>query len=178
MKKNIFILLVCCIPFKTYCQSDTIAVKTAEGITNKMIELISGEIDEPRDWDEFRNLFLPTAQTIFINHEAPPKKQVRVMNLEEFVRNIGPLYKRDGFEETAIGLTINEYNGIANVFQSFYCKNLIGTYEKRGINSFQLVYAENRWWIASTTFANESKDAPIPNRFLFEKHQIKKKRKK
>lgn len=170
----IFIFLVFSLPLQISAQTDTISVKTIEGITNKMIELISGEKGEFRNWDEYRNLFLPTAQKISINRNAPSRRQVRVRNLEEFVREVGPLYKRDGFEEYAIGLTINEFNGIANVFQSFYCKNLLGTYERRGINSYQLVYANDRWWIASTTFTNESKTKTIPDKYLFKEHQSKK----
>ena len=152
-------------------QVDSIALKSPEGITAKMLELISGEKDAPRDWDTYRNLFLPRAQKVSINRKAPPNRQVRVSNLEEFVRNVGPLYARDGFEEIVIGLEVNEFNGIANVFQSFYCKNLIGTYERRGINSYQLVYADDRWWIASVTFANEDETHPIPEEYLFKEHR-------
>ncbi len=173
MFKNIIISIALSISFLGTAQIDTVSVKSIEGITNKMIELISGAKDEPRNWDDYRNLFLPRAQKIFINRKAPPKKQIRVMNLEEFVRNVGPLYKRDGFEEIALGLTVNEYNGIANVFQSYHCKNLIGTYEKRGINSYQLIYANDRWWIASTTFTNETDENKIPNIYLSQENQSK-----
>lgn len=173
MKKIITIISFLFISLSLNAQLDTVAVKSIEGITDKMLELISGEIDEPRDWDAYRMLFLPSAQKVSINRKAPPNRQVRTMNLEEFVRNVGPLYKRDGFEEYKIGLIINEFNGIANVFQSYYCKNLIGTYEKRGVNSYQLVYADDRWWIASTTFTNESDDVKLPNELLMEKYQSK-----
>ena len=152
-------------------QFDTTAVKTIEGITDKMIELISMDIGEERDWDEYRNLFLPTAQKMSIRKTRDGQERMSVMNIEEFVRNVGPLYPRDGFEEYAIGLTVNEFNGIAVVFQSFYCKNLTGTYEKRGINSYQLVYLNDRWWIASTLFTNESDATPLPDKYLFEKYQ-------
>jgi len=37
------------------------ALKTPEGVCAKMLEFISFEKDEEKDWDEFRNLFLPTA---------------------------------------------------------------------------------------------------------------------
>ena len=149
-------------------QSDTNAVKTIEGITNKMLELISGPQGEERNWDEYRQLFLPRAQKITVNLNAPQGRQVRAMNIEEFIRTIGPYYARDGFEEYTIGLEINEFNGIANVFQSFYCRNLIGTYEKRGVNSYQLVFADDRWWIASTTFTNETDENLLPQEWLFE----------
>ena len=174
MLKVKILLCALLLPILLKAEIDTTAVKTIEGITGKMLELISGPIDEPRNWEEYRMLFLPTAQKISINPNAPPKRQVRVMNLEEFIRNVGPLYKRDGFEEIVTGLTINEFNGIANVFQSFYCKNLLGTYEQRGVNSYQLVFANNRWWIASTTFTNASEEHPVPNQYLREEFRKKK----
>ena len=161
-----------------FCQSmvisqDTLAVKTIEGITDKMLELISGPQGEDRDWESFRDLFLPTAQFVSLNPKAPRGRQVRTSNLEQFIRNLGPLYKRDGFEEYSIGLTVNEFNGVASVFQSFYCRNLIGTYEARGINTYQLVFSDNRWWIASLSFSNETEESLIPNQYLFEDHRHK-----
>ena len=170
MKKLMLVLLALGIQANVFCQIDTMALKTIEGITDKMIELISGDIGEERNWDEYRNLFLPTAQKISISTRNG-KSRARAMNLEEFVRNVGPLYARDGFEEYAIGLTVNEFNGIANVFQSYYCKNLLGTYEKRGVNSYQLVFMNDRWWIANTLFAAESEDESIPDKYLFKKYQ-------
>jgi len=59
------------------------------------------------------------------------------------------------------------------VFQSFYCKTLSGSYEARGVNSYQLVYLNNRWWIASTMFVNESDEVKLPNELLFEQYHIK-----
>ena len=171
MKKKTLFFLVFGIQASLAAQIDTISLKSIEGITNKMIELISGEIGEARNWEEYRNLFLPTAQKMSLKKTKNGKNKVNVMNLEEFVRNVGPYYSRDGFEEYAIGLTINEFNGIATVFQSFYCRNLLGTYEKRGVNSYQLVYMKNRWWIASTLFTNETKNALIPDKYLFKKYQ-------
>ncbi|GAA4271370.1 hypothetical protein GCM10022258_06630 [Aquimarina gracilis] len=152
-------------------KKDNSYLKTIEGVTNKMIELISGDIGEERNWEEYRNLFLPTAQKMSLSVNKKGEERVRVMNLEEFIRNVGPLYKRDGFEEYAIGLRVDEFNGIASAFQSYYCKNLKGTYEKKGINSYQLVYSKNRWWIASTLFTAETEDNPLPEKYLSEKYK-------
>ncbi len=169
--KNILLLTTFLLPLFSSAQIDTIALKTPEGITSKMLEFISCDIGELKDWEEYRNLFLATAQKISINRKAPPGRQVRTRNLEEFIRFGREAYPRDGFEEIVIGIKVNEFNGIANVFQSFYCKNLKGTYEARGVNSFQLVYANNRWWIASTTFTNESEESPLTSDLLFEEYR-------
>jgi len=115
----------------------------------------------------------PKTQKNAIYPDAPPHKQVRAMNIEEFIRYAGPNYPKEGFEEIVIGLEVNEFNGIATVFQSFYCKTPSGSYEARGINSYQLVYLNDRWWIASTMFVNESEDVKLPNKYLFEEYQTK-----
>lgn len=172
---KILIAFVICIGFHSISisQIDTIALKSPEGITNKMLDLISGEIGEERNWPEFRNLFLPTAQFISLRHGKDGMNRSNVMNLEEFVRNVGPLYARDGFEEYEIGVTINEFNGIASVFQSYFCKNLKGTYEKRGINIYDLVFVDNRWWIANTLFANETEEESLPDKYVSEEYRNK-----
>lgn len=166
--------LSCCffvLPFILNAQIDTIALSTIEGITNKMLEIISGPIGKERDWDEFRNLFTADANFGSKTMGADGRERIGSRHLEEFVRNVGPLYARDGFEEYTIGLQIQEFNGIASAFQSFYCKNLTGTYENRGVNSYQLIYSQNRWWISSVLFTNETEDTPLPNELLYKKYQ-------
>ncbi len=173
MTKCFYIIFSLLIPIQLFSQIDTMALKTPEGITAKMLEFISFEKGETKDWNEYRNLFLPTAQKISVKPDAPPSRQVRTMNLEEFIRYVGPQYPKEGFEEIVIGVDVNEFNGIATVFQSFYCKTPSGSYEARGVNSYQLVYLNDRWWIASTMFINESEDAKLPNKYLYEKYQTK-----
>lgn len=165
LQKIIFIIAIILLPFMGFAQLDTIAVKTIKGITDKMLEIISVQIGEEPDWENYRNLFLSTAHKVSVRPSAPPNRQLRVFNTEEFIRRVGPLYARDGFYEYATGLTINEFNGIATAFQSFHCKNLKGTYESRGINCFQLVFVEDRWWIASSVFVNEDENNEIPEKY-------------
>jgi len=176
MKYIIIISLNICFLSCAQAQVDTLALKTPEGITAKMLEFISFEKDEVKDWDEYRNLFLPGAQKTSLKPKNGESlsRQVRHMNIEEFVRYGGPGYSKNGFEEYVIGVDVKEFNGIASVFQSFYCRTLDGSYEKRGVNSFQLVYLNDRWWIANSMFINESEDVKLPNELLFEKYQTEK----
>lgn len=159
-------LLLFLLPHIIEAQSDSTSLKSIEGITNRMLEIISVPIGEDPDWDEYRNLFIPTNQKLSLRPDGPPGRQLRDWNLEEFIRQVGPLYGRDGFKEVAIGLTINEYNGIATAFQVFHAKNLLGTYDKRGINCFQLAYMDGRWWIVNSIFVSEDPENPIPEKYL------------
>jgi len=165
MKNLLFLLLVALGSFTADAQKDTLALKSIQGITDKMIELISVEIGEEPDWDEYRDLFVPRATKTTLRPDGKPGRQLRTYNIEEFIRNVGPLYGRDGFHEEAIGLKVFEYNGLATAFQSYNSKNLKGTYEARGINCYQLVFADNRWWIVSTAFVGESETDKIPQFF-------------
>lgn len=158
-----------------YSQIDSAALKTPEGVAAQMLKFISFEKDEVKDWEDYRSLFLPSAQKMSfrpINGESL-SKQVRANNIEEFIRYAGPNYSKKGFEEYVIGLDVKKFNGIASVFQSFYCRTLDDSYEARGVNAYQLVYLNERWWIASVIFINESEDEQLPKELLFEKYQVK-----
>ena len=176
MKYLIYAVLLLLTPNFAQAQVDTSALKTPEGVAAKMLEFISFEKDEVKEWDEFRNLFLPGAHTLALRPQNGQslRRQLSEMNLEEFVRYAGPGYAKTGFEEYVIGLDVKEFNGIASVFQSFYCKSLDGSYEARGVNSYQLVFLNERWWIANMMFTNESEEVKLPNELLFEKYRSEK----
>lgn len=175
MKNIVLLTLLTSISCSLKAQIDTMALKTPEGVCAKMLEFISFEKDEVKDWDEYRNLFLPGCQKTSFRPKPGEslQRQVRNLNLEEYIRYAGPSYAKTGFEEYVIGVDVKEFNGIASVFQSFYCRTLDGTYEARGVNAYQLVYLNNRWWISSSMFINETDDVKLPNDLLFEKYQTK-----
>ena len=162
-------LLICyilfCSPIILFSQTNY-DQSTVEGTTSALLDIISGDIGEKRDWDGFRSLFIPTAQFVFVNEDAPPNKRTTSYNLEQFVRFVGPNYAQNGFEEVATGLVVNEWNGIASAFQSYTAKNLTGTYNESGINNYQLVKVKGKWFVTSLTWANANQENPIPERFL------------
>ena len=159
--------------FSVNAQTDSLTYSSPEKLADAMLAFITFEKGEEKDWDEYRNLFLPEANKLSFRPKPgdPLSRQVRSSNLEEFVRYNGPSYSKKGFEEYSIGVKVNEFNGIASVFQSFYCKNGDGSYEARGVNSYQMVFLNNRWWIANTMFINETDEVKLPDELLFEEYQ-------
>ena len=131
--------------------ADTDAVHSIDGIVKEMLRIVSGEKGKSRNWDTFRNLFLPTAQFTVVNHSDSLPQPVETVSLEEFIKLMHNQYYDAGYLEYEISKVVNEYNGIANVFQSFYGKDSENV-EERGINSYQLVYFNNRWWIANLIY--------------------------
>ncbi len=144
-------------------QQSNQALSSIEGVTGEMLKLISGPKGQERDWEKFRNLFLPSAQFYALPSPNQNGSTITSWNLEEFIRTLGPIYKAEGFYETPIAYDINTFNGMANVFQSYTAKNAAGTYNAKGINNFILMWDKNRWWIASVTWSNADTNNPIPS---------------
>lgn len=64
-----------------------------------------------------------------------------------------------------LGKVVNEYNGIANVFQSFYAIDSEGE-EGKGITSYQLVKFDDRWWISDVLWTTDSNGVEIPEEYI------------
>lgn len=148
--------------------ANTIALKTIDGIVNEVLKIISVEKGQTRNWDAFRNLFLPTAHFTVHNNSDSIPQPFETISLEEFIELLDDEYYSNGFVEYETGKVVNEYNGIANVFQSFYATDSENT-EERGINSYQLIYANNRWWIANIVWTGDSNGVKVPKKYFGKK---------
>lgn len=133
---------------------------SVEGIVTEVLELLS---TEEQDWEKFRGLFLSSAHFMVVSENDQMGTHMQSFALEDFVR----LFQKTtpgSFSEVPINLTVNEYNGIAQAWQTYEVK--IGETGNKGINSFQLVYHADRWWIASIVWANNTNGVAIPSTFL------------
>lgn len=145
-------------------------VDSPEAIINAAYAAIQRAPGADFEWDRFRSLFIPQANLI------PNKEQTggefRVLSPEDFIDWIagstpigGPNDK--GFAEEAIHNRIERYGDIAHVF-STYQKHFWGDDQilGRGINTFQLVYHDDRWWITSILWDEENGAGPVPETYL------------
>jgi hypothetical protein len=144
---------------------DTNALKTVNGIVKESLRLISSEKGKTRNWEALQNLFLPTATFTVLNNNDSIPQPVETITLVEFINLLHDEYYERGYLEYETGKTVDEFNGIANVFQSFYGKDSEGK-EERGINSYQLVYFNKRWWIANLLWTLETNRVKIPKKYL------------
>jgi hypothetical protein len=139
---------------------DTNALKSIDGIINLELSIISGELNKKRDWETFRLLFTPNAQFTYLRHDSTGLAQVYPISLEGFVRMGMNGYEKEVMLEYELKKTINEYNGIAQVFQSYYAES--GELKEYGINSYQLVHDGERWWITSILWTDNSNGVELP----------------
>jgi hypothetical protein len=62
---------------------------------------------------------------------------------------------------------MNRYGNIVQAFSTYEARTSLNEPPiARGINSIQLLNKDNRWWIVTIMWDNESKENPIPEEFL------------
>ncbi|WP_445955493.1 hypothetical protein [Yeosuana sp.] len=170
--KNIAIGFIVLITMQLNAQnnsmSDSLSVKTIDGIVIRAFDLLSRKDDKIKNMEKTRNLYLPSAKFTILNHpiDSLPQKYETV-SLDEFLKymNENQEYYEKGFTQYELGKVVNEYNGIANVFQGFYAKDSENQ-EVKGITSYQLIYFNERWWISDLLWTTDTNGNPIPEKYL------------
>ena len=145
---------------------DVASIESIIAATNASIERAPGQ---QFNWDRFRTLFIPDA-TLIPNTEQR-NGQFSVISPEEFIvwietnTPIGGPNDR-GFAEEGYHNEIDRYGDIANVMSS-YQKHYWNETEilGRGVNSFQLVHNNGRWWVVSIIWDENYAAGPIPDKF-------------
>ena len=146
-------------------------VESPEAIVLAAYAAIAREPGRPFDWDRFRSLFLPDAR--LIPNTEQRQGSFDVLTTEGFIEWIQaftppPGSTNDqGFQEEQVSAEVVRYGDVAHVF-STYQKHFWGSDEilGRGINSFQLVHNDGRWWIAGIAWDEENGAGPIPAEYL------------
>jgi len=137
--------------------------KTIDGIIPALYSSISGPAGE-RDWDYFRSLYKPNAIMGAMTPDSDGELVYRSMTPESYITNNGPFFLENGFWEKEVGRKVEQFGGVAHVFSSYAweMKGENETISQRGINSIQLVFEGDRWWIVSIQWDSERDDNKIP----------------
>ena len=156
------LLLLLLISFSTNCLAQDkpqSSLSTLDGIINELLDQVTIEKGEKMDTTAVRNLFYPGAILTVADPSGPES-----VPLVDFLTLLMDPYYEAGYTEKEIYKVVDEYNGIAQVFQTFYGKDSEGE-EGKGINSYQLTFYENRWWIVSLLWTVESETEKIPKKY-------------
>lgn len=144
--------------------ADSTATKSIDGMVKEVLRIVSGEKGKKRNFEAFRQLFLPTARFTVHSHDTTNRQPVESVSLEEFITILQDPYYDNGYLEYEIAKKVDEYNGIAQVFQAYHAKDSEG--HEEGITSYQLVNFNHRWWIASIVWTGNSNGVPVPKKYL------------
>ncbi len=136
-----------------------------ELLVAETLKVVSIKKGQKIDTAYYRTFFLPSARFTFVGKEDG-KSLHETMSLNDFLGSLTDEYYSNGYFETGKGRILEQYNGIAHMTQSFYGKDSDGE-EGWGINSYQLIYSGDRWWITNMVWTmSENGKEGIPKKYL------------
>lgn len=143
-------------------------VTSLDAIISALYEVISGEKGEARDWDRFRYLFHTSGTLRSVVKTKADLIDTRVMSPDNYIEWAEPNLVGNGFFEREIGRQTETYRHVTHVFSTYDSRNSFSDKKPfaRGINSIQLIYDNDRWWIISILWNSETKDDPLPQKYL------------
>lgn len=148
-------------------------VSSVDAIMKAVYDVISGDAGQKRDWNRFQALFYKDARLIPTGKN--PQTNVfgaTALSPDDYIKRAEPFFLSDGFHEREIARKTESYGNIVHAFSTYEARRK-KTDEKpflRGINSFQLLFDGQRWWILTIYWQAETPDNPIPSKY--EKSQV------
>ena len=141
-------------------------VESPDAIIKAMYETISGPAGD-RNWYRERSLYLEGARLIPIGKRVHKEGGLQVMSIDEWIADARDYLAENDFYETEIMRKMFRFGDIVAAFSTYEARNdPDGAPIARGINSIQLLRKEDRWWIVTVMWDNESKDNPVTEEFL------------
>lgn len=147
--------------------ADPADVSSPDAILEAVYDVISGPAGEARDWDRFRSLFIPEARLIPSGPAAAGGFGYQVQTPAQFAAAAGPQFQQTGFFEREIHRTTERFGSVLHAFSTYESLRAADAEPfARGINSFQLHWDGERWWIVTIYWFAETPDFPIPEEYL------------
>mgnify|MGYP006381160365 FL=1 len=141
-------------------------VGSIDSIITTLYAVISGPVGAPRQWDRFHSLMHPQARLIPTGCDSTGACRTRIMTPAEYQQRADSLLVAVGFTELELKRTTERYGTVAHAFSSYQSfRRGETTPFARGINSIQLFWDGQRWWIMSIFWDAERPGNPLPATF-------------
>jgi hypothetical protein len=140
-------------------------VRTIDGVMHAFYEVVNIGPDEPRQWSRDRTLYSPWLRFVALGKSPSGRAETQIWTHQELVDATEPLI-RQGFHEREIHRTERRYDRLAHIDSTY--EVVFGPERKRsrGVNSLELYFDGERWWIASAMWQSEDPDHPLPKELL------------
>ena len=140
-------------------------VQSVDAIIRASYEVVSGEKGAKRQWERDRFLHHPNAVYSFTDRQNEKSKQL-VMSVKDFHQETDNMIMATAFYETEVNRDVRIFGNIAHVWSTYETRlEKDGPVMRRGINSIQLFYENDRWYIISWIFDKELENNKIPKSF-------------
>jgi hypothetical protein len=137
-------------------------VDSIDGVITALYDVISGPAGA-RDWERFSSLYKEQATMGAISETKDGTLRYVSMTPDEYRQRNDEYFKKNGFWEEEIARQVFQFGEITTVHTSYKIKSAEdGKVTRRGVNTVQLVYDRDRWWITNITWNNERDDNRIP----------------
>lgn len=142
-------------------------VESIDAIVSAWYDIVSVAPGEAADWTRDSTLYLPDVRFVIIpeiGDETPAR--AAVLSHAQFIEaSTGGL--SDGFFEREIHRVTQLFGNMAHVFSTYeFGRTEEGPVLGRGINSIQLFFDGERWWIVGAAWRNATLRTPIPPEYL------------
>ena len=141
-------------------------VSTLDDIIRAYYEVVSGPAGGIPDRARDKTLHLPDAVVGVPIRDEGEGVKITTMTLDGYHDRFGGP-RSEGFYEREIYRIVHRFGNLAHVMSAYASSATPdGEAFERGINSIQLTWDGERWWIVSWVFDSERPGNPIPPEFL------------
>ena len=143
-------------------------VASIDQVVAALYDVISGPAGQARDWDRLRSLFYPGARLLRTVVSPEGKAEMEAMEVEGFIALAFPYFEAKGLFERELARHVDQFGQIAQVFSTYEASAEAGGGGPlgRGINSMQLWFDGQRWWVMGLLWDDGRPGSPIPPHFL------------
>jgi hypothetical protein len=142
-------------------------VSSVDAIISALYDANTVMVDQKRDVDRFRSLFVPGARLMPTAGSGNTMRVIRIQTVDDYVRQASGGQRRHGFSEREIARTTQAFGNIVQAFSTYEThRDSADKNPVRGINSIQLFNDGARWWVVGVLWDAERPDKPIPSEFL------------
>lgn len=171
MKRLILIVtLFLLITKKNFSQNEQASnVNSIDAVIESLYKSISGPAGKDRDWETFRSLFATEARMYIAAPSRDSGTVLRVITPEQYIERNNTRLADMAFTETEIHRITDGYGAITHVYstyESHFTNNNKEEETVKGINSIQLFFDGNRYYILTICWDADPKSKPVPERYL------------
>lgn len=137
---------------------------TPSALVADVYKAVSYEVGNPPDWDYVRSHFHPDAVVVLrVTREETKKFNVDgfIQDFVNFVAQIDP--NKNDFKEEVVSLKVLEFGNIAHCYVVYKASiPTSGRPGQLGLDSWQLMKKDGRWWAVSIVNESAVTSGPIP----------------
>lgn len=137
---------------------------SAAAVVDELYRLVTFDAGEIPDWEKVRALFIPEAVIVL----RATRTETAVFSVDGFVADFVSFIDRakaveTGFAERIVRTKPLVFGDIAHILV-LYEAQIPGSERgpQQGVDSFQLIHKDGRWWIASVVNEIPTPERPLP----------------